>query len=742
MRMNAPTVKTLRQLWWAPLACFGLAFAASRTDFIRQLEWHTLDWRIEFRTNFQKPPDPRLAVVLFEDDTESMLGKPWPVDRQYHGQMTQVLALAGAKVVVWDVILDAIREGDGDAFMGQVAQAAGEAGTRVISAAVTNKDPTGAEPGLEGPTRPLLNVEGDIAGLEGDDHAFIPFPQLRAASWYGFADNPPGADGVRREIPLVVRVGKEVYSTLPLQTLLSYFDLKPDQVRVRLGDAVSFTAAGRPFRLPIDRRGCMLLNYRYDHVGNRTDLPVYSYGKLFVSLSSQFLDNKPLSPPPPDLKDKIVFIGQTVTGKADAGPSPLSDLTSLTFVFANLVDNVLADDYVRTLPGWLIWSAAVLVGYVGLVLLADRSMFLLCSGVMLTVVTGPMLVVWLWVWANWDLPLVAPLGGSVALQFIMIGRRVLLEQRAKQEIKGMFGTYVSPQLVDRLVKSGQRPQLGGHDEEITAHFSDIQSFSTFSEMMPPDRLVALMNEYLTVCTDIVQEEGGTLDKYIGDALVAMFGAPIALPDHAYRACIAAVREQTAIAELRARWTSEGSRWPAVVAGTRARIGLNTGRCTIGNMGSRTRFNYTMMGDNVNLAARMESGAKTWGVYAMCTESTRLACVQHGGDRVVFRPLGRIVVKGRSQPVPIHEIMGLKEDLPSAASECVGLFAQGLERYFARDWDGATAWFGQSANLEPNLPGRNPGVTNNPSRFYIQVIEHYKAEPPAGDWDGVYVMKEK
>ena len=174
----------------------------------------------------------------------------------------------------------------------------------------------------------------------------------------------------------------------------------------------------------------------------------------------------------------------------------------------------------------------------------------------------------------------------------------------------------------------------------------------------------------------------------------------------------------------------------------SRIGLNTGVCMIGNMGSRTRFNYTMMGDNVNLAARMESGAKSWGAYTMVTGATRDACVAHGGDRVVFRALGRIVVMGRSQPVPIFEVAGLKETLAASAAECIGLFEQGLARYLERDWDAAEKLFRASASLEPNQPGVTPGVKKNPSLVYLDIVEEYRATPPAKDWNGVYVMTEK
>ena len=163
---------------------------------------------------------------------------------------------------------------------------------------------------------------------------------------------------------------------------------------------------------------------------------------------------------------------------------------------------------------------------------------------------------------------------------------------------------------------------------------------------------------------------------------------------------------------------------------------------IGNMGSRSRFNYTMMGDNVNLAARMESGAKVWGAYTMCSEATKLACEQHGADHVVFRQLGRIIVKGRTKSVPIYEIVGLKEAVAPRTHECLALFAAGLAKYYARDWDGALALFAQSSELELNVPGKTPAVVTNPSLVYLEITAHYRKEPPPENWDGVYVMAEK
>lgn len=740
--MNRQSRQTLRQLWWAPLVCYGLACLLFEVELFRQLDWKTLDWRAEFRRFFQPPPDPRIAVVLFDDDSESRIDA-WPLDRAWHAQFMALAAQGSPAMVVWDVIFDAEgRNPEGDEEFARIAAGARQLGIKVVTAAVSTPDPAGTLPERGGLAQPFRDVRGDISRLHGDDFGFLPYPALRKAAPYGFADTPPSSDGVRRFIPLVVRIGKEVYPTLALEVLLEYFGVDRGLVTVVLGDEVAFPAEGRMRRLPINDRGEFTLNYRYDLNEFGADFPLHGYGQLLVKLNGHYVEKDPGVPVAPDLAGKIVIIGQTVTGKADSGPTPLGAYSPLAFVHANLLNNVLTDDYARR-PG-LVWvyTAFIILGWLGLLYLADRSVFMLCGGLVLGLVGYVSVAVWVWVWDSIWLPLAAPMTGFLALQFIVIGRRVWLEQRAKLEIKGMFGTYVSPQVVDRLIKSGKPPELGGMEEEITAYFSDIQSFSTFSEELPPRQLVELMNEYLTACTDIVQEEGGTLDKYIGDAVVAMFGAPIPLPDHAYRACRVTLRVQHRLGELRKKWVQDGERWPEIVTQMQSRIGLNTGRCVVGNMGSRTRFNYTMMGDNVNLAARMESGAKSWGVYAMCTEATRVACELHGGDGIVFRPLGRIVVKGRSLPVPIHEIVGFGEELGGTAREGLDLFAEGLRRYHERDWDGADAFFRQAAPLELRRPETTPGCMMNPSQVYQKIVASCRQHPPPADWDGVFVMREK
>ena len=735
--------KTFRQIWWAPLLCYGVAWLLAKTEVFEQLEWRTLDLRTQFRVQFQPPPDPRLQLVLFDDDTYENL-MPWPPTRQLHANLIELLSADGARIACMDVFMTSSRDDGGDPLMAEGVKAAEARGLGVVTGAVSSEfEVLGDEQKIKGPTEPLHDVTGDITGLVGDQYAAMPFPELRAVSAYGFVDVPKeSADGVVRQPPLVVSICKEVYPSLSLQTLMVYFKVPAAAVKVRLGDAIYLPTPEKTHRIPIDARGRYLLNYRHELDGPAPGIPSVGYRALLLGLSSKYVEKIPDVAPPPDMKEKIILVGLFVTGNADAGPTQLSPMSPLPLVHANIINNVLTGDFARRIPDNLIWGLALLTGYLGVLLIADRSVTVLFGGAILGLVGYTSLALWAWVWGSWWVPMMAPLVGFGALQFVVIARRIREEQRAKQEIKGMFGAYLAPQLVERMVKSGEMPQLGGHQEEITAYFSDIQGYSTFSEKVTPARLVELLNEYLTVCTDIIQEEGGTLDKYIGDAVVAMFGAPIALPDHAYRACVTALRVQHALDDLRQRWVAQGEAWPLTVRQMRSRIGLNTGVAVVGNMGSRTRFSYTMTSDDVNLAARMESGAKSWGAYTMCSEATKLACEQHGGDRVVFRPLGRIVVKGRKQAVPIHEVVCLKEHVTDSTRECIALFTQGLARYYERDWTGAEALFRRSLALEPNQPGKSPGVSSNPSLVFLDITAHYAAHPPPTDWDGVYVMKEK
>ncbi len=739
-----PTQKFFKDHLLPATVFFGVAFGLAQLVTLQNLENLTLDLRSRLRAHWRPTPPPEQLVVVGIGELSLRSKDPkfgrWPWPRTVHGDFLTITGLADVAVTTWDLMFtEATRNKDEDAaFLDGIK---GEGAPEVVLGAVATtledgQDPAGAEL-KSARLEPLTKVEGDRSRIRVNYPGVqMPAGALGEAAHSGFVNVEPGPDGVRRLIPLIARVGQNIYPALSLQTLMQYWKAKPEQVTVQLGESITIATPQVTRRIPIDETGALLLNYR--HV--RSGFQLFDYSVFFEMVYRQLKGEDMKGLPP--LKGKIVLLGQTANGLADFGPTPLEPLTPLVLIHANVIENILNEDYARPAPAGPVWLGAFALGLAGIVVFSKRKLrdHAIYSLGLPALYAGAAYLAWAQ-WSLW-LPFVGPVLGFVSLQVFEVGRRVLVEQKAKQEIKGMFGTYVSPALVTKMIDSGKPPELGGHDDEITAYFSDIQAFSTFSEKLGSGPLVELMNEYLTACTDIVQGEGGAVDKYIGDAVVAMFGAPLPLPDHAYRACVTSQLVHRKLGELRAKWKSEGDKWPQIVWNMQTRIGLNSGVCMIGNMGSRTRFNYTMMGDNVNLAARMESGAKSWGAYTMVAEATKLSCEKHGGDRVVFRLLGRIVVKGRSTAVPIYEIVGLKEHVTPQTRECLGLFEQGLAKHFARDWDGAIALFQQSAKIEPNIPGQTPGVVSNPSLVYIGITEHYKEDPPPANWDGVYHMKEK
>jgi adenylate cyclase len=725
----------LKQHVLPALVCFALAALLAQMDWLQRVENLTLDARTRLRAQFY-PTVSRddFALIGIDEPSLKQFGR-WPWTRDNHANLLFLLGKVKPSVVAWDILFTEPSPDDEYLAKGVVAS-----GAEVVLGAERADADIGVKPGDEAAKGwrlvPLPKVDGDRSLIPADPAVSIPTGQLGQVAHVGFTDTPPGPDGVRREAPLLVRIGDGVYPALSLLSLMQYWHATPDDVHVRLGDSITIENAFVRRKIPIDETGAYFINYRHPLSGFVT----YGYFETFDHLLARFKEKKSVAIP--QLTGRILLVGQVADGLSDFGPTPFSPLTPLVLVHANVIENVLNEDYAHRVVVWPIWLGGLAVTIASLVFFSNRKFreqVVFSLGVPTVYGLGATIA-----WVNFSgwLPIVWPVLGFASAQVFMLGRRVLAEQKAKEQIKGMFGTYISPELVKQMVDSGVSPQLGGHDEEITAYFSDIQSFSTFSEKLGSGPLVELMNEYLTACTDIVQAQGGTLDKYIGDAVVAMFGAPIPLPDHAFRACVATQLVHRQLGELRTKWQSEGEKWPEIVWKMQSRIGLNTGVCMIGNMGSRTRFNYTMMGDNVNLAARMESGAKAWGAYTMCTEITKLACEQHGGDRVVFRPLGRIVVKGRTRAVPIYEIVGLKEHVTERTRECVGIFDQALAKYYARDWEGALALFARSRELEFNVPGKTPGVVSNPSLVYLDITAHYRDEPPPENWDGVYVMKEK
>jgi adenylate cyclase len=444
-------------------------------------------------------------------------------------------------------------------------------------------------------------------------------------------------------------------------------------------------------------------------------------------------------------RDSVVLIGPVDPLLKDISLMPLNGSHSVprVAVHGNLLKTLLSERFIERPPVWVNCALIFLLGFVAasfsIVPQRFNGFARICGALAVIVYIAAAF----FFFSTHDLiiPLVAPLGAALSCTFCGALIHLSSERKQKRRIKEMFGTYLSPSLVEKMVESGDEPKLGGIDAEVTAFFSDVQGFSGFSELLTPQQLVALMNEYLTAMTDILMEQGCYVDKYIGDAIVGIFNSPVALEKHALKACVTTQLLQKRLAELRIKWASETDKWPPFVSRMQMRIGMNTGRATVGNMGSEKRFNYTMMGDMVNLAARCESGAKSYGVYTMITGETKRAA-EAGGDDCVFRFLDKIIVKGRSEPAEMYEVVCLREDFDPEMQECIALYADGFEHYRAQRWSAALDCFGRSAALERNRPERNPDSPTTPSLTMIERVHHLMNTPLPTDWNGVYAMKSK
>ena len=331
------------------------------------------------------------------------------------------------------------------------------------------------------------------------------------------------------------------------------------------------------------------------------------------------------------------------------------------------------------------------------------------------------------------IPLVAPIAAVITTYTGNVIYKFLVEQKDKRFLKSTFGAYISPDLIDQMYAEKQEPKLGGDAGYHTAFFSDIQSFSAFSEVLEPERMVALMNEYLTEMTNVLLDRHGTLDKYIGDAIVAFYGAPVPVEDHEYQACMTALDMETRLIELRKKWESEGD-WPDIVHNMHHRVGLNSGDMVTGNMGSSMRMNYTMMGDTVNIAARLEASAKQYGVYIQVAENTYTKVK----DQFEWRNLDYVQVKGKNVPVKVYELLAEKGKLEGNYADIIGLYEEGLKCYYNQDWDKALKKFEQSKELEDMFPTR----PTSPSHVYIMRCKHLKENPPGDNWDGVWKLTAK
>ncbi len=423
------------------------------------------------------------------------------------------------------------------------------------------------------------------------------------------------------------------------------------------------------------------------------------------------------------LRDCIAVTGLTAVGTVDIGSVPTNREYPMVGSYLNTVNTIINEAFIFEVPVWvnllIIIVLAVITGFAVQRMTAKTTVPFVVIMLAASVAGAEYMFIGRSIWLDM-------IGISLAVimpSLVISSVKFVGEEKQKRFIKSAFGHYLDHGVIEQIIANPDILDLGGNEKSITIFFSDVQGFSTISEKLTPSGLVSLLNEYLSEMTDIILKHGGTIDKYEGDAIIAFFGAPVPFEDHALRCCLAAIEQQKRLAELRKVWAEQGRDLLKV------RMGMNTGTAVVGNMGSKTRFDYTMMGDSVNLASRLEGANKAYGSCSMISGST----YEEVKNDVEARKLDVIRVVGKKEPVAVYELMDVKGGLDPVRTELVKIWEKGISLYEARQWNEAEAVFMEALKLVPD---------DGPSLTYADRCRIYAAQPPAPDWDGVFGLTSK
>jgi adenylate cyclase len=526
----------------------------------------------------------------------------------------------------------------------------------------------------------------------------------------------PEADGImRRHAPLVLN-GNVGYPSLPLAAYLvahPNVTAKVDGRVLDLGER----------KLELDDDGQLTMHFH--------GVQVYPHLSAYEVLRSSVMveEGTPPSVPLASLKDKYVIVSATGQALRDLRATPISTRHLGAEVQATALDNIMNGDLIHRAHPWLDGAIAFVLAVIVSLLMIVLWRAIRKPGLALiatALVTTTVLVGYYFIaravlgHANLWIAYAAPsIGGGISA-FATLLALSAVERSGKRFVQEALGRYTSTALVRELMEHPEYLSLEwGESREMSVYFSDIAGFTTISEGLKPEDLVALLNDYLTIMTDLVLSHGGVVDKYIGDAIMAFWGAPLPASDHALRATRCAIAMRKKCDELRAGWQQKFGHEVF------ARAGVNSGNAVVGNMGSKHKYNYTVMGDMVNLASRLEGANKAYGTFLMISETT----VAKLGGAVDVRELDRIAVKGKDLPVTVYEVLDEVGVTDPAWLARARKFEEGLALYRAKDFAAAIAVFEANAGDEP-------------SQIFIERCKHFIEEPPAADWDGVWRMKEK
>ena len=751
-------------------------------ELAQRLELDTLDTRFRYRPARFAHPDSRIAIIDIDQKAQEVLGR-WPFSRSYFAKLLDTLHQDRAAVAAFDVtfskpdqtaaplrslaasLQDRLQTSEpvDPKVIVEINRLAAEydADTK-FAAAIRRFGPvilgnyflfTPAD--LQGlsdrtleayanqisffafpPAHPMrpesakqdkLNLMEDFAaanlmprGAEANLDALTSAMQ-GDTSWTGFFNFPPDNDGVVRRATLILPYGRsqnpeewDLYSSLDLVAARALVGQEAQDTDLFYGPTgIWKISLGTKAAIYPDGRGQLLINYQ----GPWGTFPHHSIVDVLQGKCK-----------PSAFQGKLVLIGATATGIGDLRATPFGGTNFPGVeIHANVIDNILNHRFLKRgakqalLDVLLIFAFGIPLG-IWMALVSPRWMWFGASLFVPLVAADYWTFLHGW-WLNFTVPALT-LGSNVLLVSLY---RSLFEEREKRRVRSAFGQYLSPEVVRRLLVN---PRLVEPKKtEITVMFSDIRGFTTISEKLDAQELALFLNQYLSDMTSLVFDQHGTLDKYIGDAVMAFWGAPFEEPGHAAKACKAALKMMDRVRELQKKWQAEGK--PHLDIG----IGLNTGMASVGNMGSALRYGYTALGDAVNLSSRLEGLNKDYGTHIIVNESTYEAAKESG---FVFRELDLIRVQGKLQPVAIWELIGsvgahTVYGTPEEARSRVELFERARVLYGERRWKAAQEAFQEILDKWPD---------DGPSRAYWKRCQEYLFEEPPSAWDGVLTMTHK
>ncbi len=751
------TLAGLLAFWW--VAIMGSERGA--LSLLHSVELRSLDSRFLLRG--PRARDARIVIVAIDENTLRKLGA-FPVARDAYARLLDRLHAAGARTIAFDAdfptpeknaALEALkrleaeigkdpaalekiraleRTSNNDAIL---AASLKNAGNVILGHIFLDRerslgtDPKAAQdyydvlswqpfPQVQKVKKNGRDFDMNAAWARNGDVEWGIEPNIRllaeSAKTYGFFNAVPDADGVYRREPLIVRYqDQDYFPSLSLQAVKEFEHIS-DQ------DTIAFMAETGLERIQLgthvfrtERDGSVIINY----AGPSKTYPQFSMADVISGVV-----------PPEVFRDKIVLLGATALGIGDLRATPFKSTAMGVELHANTIDNLLHTGEPdrsflrRGSTQEMVDLAFILVLGLGMGVVFSRSRPLLStlSAILALLIFG-VAVYQAFAHLGWWLWFVLPAGVLIANYGGVTSFRMIFEEREKRKIRKTFSQYVSPGVI-RLIEQDPKKyfRTGGESKELSIMFADIRSFTTISEGMSPDELVFLLNEYLGEMTDILFKRWGTLDKYIGDAIMGFWGSPYPQPDHAERACGCALDMQARLQELNRKWEAEGRKQLSIG------IGINTGVVNVGNMGSNRRLAWTVMGDGVNLASRLEGLNKEYHTGIIINESTW----RQVSSLFVCRELDYTRVKGKLQPVSLYELLAFAPEAPRYA-DLLAQFAGALAAYRRRDW-------GEAIESFEKLLARYPD--DGPSHELLKRSHEYRHEGPAADWDGVYVMKTK